>query len=434
MSEIITNSYTHAVAQNHFDNGKKYYYRIVDGQIQYKIDQSDWYLMNGPSQGGHIKRIAADNNRLFVMTSDNKLYWRCMVEDWASWVVFVLVALEIAAQNGGVIDDILWLFVGGDYTIEGESYLDFASYFHAYRMRTITSHDRRWNLLDRGIASDEVIDIAVGNWNNSVATYYVLLNSGKILYIDEEPIIKEWFEVKGDNKPTLDENSRICASHSVVAVTAGRKIHWIRIDAHNPDTCPFFAEINYTEVWHDIPNHKKVNHPGWHSIESPASQIDEFFIDVGCGAPWPIPGTDKSNPLTSLFYNIVKAFSEEIDEYRETHTECGIFGYIDPNDSRYNYPLCCVIKNGHDGTYKHALVPRPRSKAGLVSPPIWEDVEINPCLSFVGNVNTKEVHTLLCSRGNTMLRSHRRLYGTLEEAFADGYDGCFYCLRQYSER
>lgn len=432
MNEIISDSYFQAVAQNHFYYGNKYYYQIVEGKIQYKTSSSDWQSIANPRAGIEVKRIAADNNRLFVLTSDNKLYWRCMVEDAASWVIFMFILCEVAGQ--GVLDNLVWLLIGDDFTIDGVRYPDFASYAKAYRELTLISHDTRWNLLDKGVPGDDIVDIAVGNWNNSVVTYYVLLKSGKIHYTDEEPIISGWFEVKGKNRPILDENSMICASHSVIAATKGNKIHWIRIDAHNPDTSPFFSDINFSEVWFDLPGYKQANHPGWHSIDSPASEIAEFFIDVGCGVPWPIPGIDRSNPFTSTLYRFIKIFSEAIDEYRNTHTECGAFGYIDPSESRYNYPMCCVIKQRNNKKYNHIFIPAPRSVTENFQSAVWESVEVNPCLGYVGNIKTKELHTPLCRRGSKMYQQNRKLYDTLENAFAGGYDGCFYCLREYSER
>ncbi len=431
MTEYITNSYTRAVTRNYSDGSKKYCYRAVGGDIEYRAGLSDWQWIDGPAHGSQIKQVAADNNRLFVLTSDNRLYWRCVIEDSASWVIFVLKVLELAG-HASWIDELVFLGFGGNFTLDGQRYPSLSSFADAYRAWTLASHDTRWNRLDRGIAGDDIVDIAVGNWNNVVVTYYALMKSGQILYLDEEPIMKGWAEVKGEHKPALSQNSRICASHSVLAVIKGSEIHWIRIDAHNPDHWPFGPfDFNWTDVWYDLPFHRRENHPGWHSVQAPASGIDEFFIDVGCGAPWPVPGPHP-NPVALTFHALVEDVSEEIDAYRETHSEVGFLGNIDPNVSRSGYPFCCVIRQSSDGRYKHMLVPK--SVEDEIRSSVWEDVEMNPCLGFVGNVHTKELHRPLCSRGGRMNSSHRRMYDTLEDALQDGYDGCYYCLRQHDTR
>jgi hypothetical protein len=346
-------------------------------------------------------------------------------------VIFILTVLEIAGHASGA-DELVFLLFGDNFTLDGERYPSLSSFASAYRTWTLASHDTRWNRLDRGIAGTDIVNIAVGNWNNVVVTYYALMKSGELLYLDEEPIMKEWAKVKGDNIPTLDGNSKICASHSVVAAAKGSEIHWIRIDAHNPDHWPFGPfNFNWTEVWYDLPFHKRENHPGWHSIRTPGSGIDEFFIDVGCGAPWPIPDPHP-NPVALTFHALVKEFSEAIDEYRETHSEVGFLGNIDPNVPRYNYPFCCVIKQRTNGRYKHILIPK--SAEEEIRSSTWEEVEINPCLGFVGNVNTKELHGPLCSRGRGMNEEHRRMYDSIEDALEDGYDGCYYCLPEHNTK
>ncbi len=214
--------------------------------------------------------MAADNNRLFVQTTDNKLYWRCLKKDSANWVIFLYDVLKLPGL--GLADDLVWPLIPDQFRIiEGEEYSDLDSWADAYRSWVINSHDGRWNELERGINGDDIVDIAVGNWNNTVVTYYALMRSGRIMYLDEEPIMRNWMEVPGENRPSLNETSRICASHSVIAATKGREIHWIRFDAHQPDFFPFGPlSINWTEVWYDIPAsfYERANHPGWHSVEA----------------------------------------------------------------------------------------------------------------------------------------------------------------------
>ena len=52
MSEpIIANSFTQAVTQNHFDEGKKYYYRINTDNLQCKIGSGEWEWVPGLGAG-----------------------------------------------------------------------------------------------------------------------------------------------------------------------------------------------------------------------------------------------------------------------------------------------------------------------------------------------------------------------------------------------
>ncbi|MEW5949740.1 MAG: hypothetical protein AB1711_10080 [Thermodesulfobacteriota bacterium] len=428
MSEsIIANSFTQAVTQNHFDEGKKYYYRINADNLQCKIGSGEWEWVPGPYYRCRIKNVAADNNRVFILTAQNELYWRCLKEDSASWVIFLLTVLEIL--GAGIGDEFAWLLIGDNFKIEGERYPDLSTFANAYRTWVLETHDTRWNRLDRGINGDDIIDIAVGHWNNTVVTYYALMKSGRVMYLDEEPLMQEWAEVRGSNRPSFNQNSRICASHSVVAATKGEKIYWIRIDAHNPDHWPFGPfNFNWTEVWHDLPFHERENHPGWHSVEAPTSGIDEFFIDVGCGAPWPVPKPNP-NPLSLTIHGLVAGISEEIDEIRGTHSEVGFLGDMRPSLPRYNYPFCCVIKQSSDGKYKHLLVPRSAERE--IEFAQWEDVDLNLCIGYVANTNTKELHLSLCRWGKKIHLSNRTMYDTIEDALADGYNGCYYCLREY---
>ncbi|MEW6714217.1 MAG: hypothetical protein AB1306_03865 [Nitrospirota bacterium] len=441
MTEFITNSYTHAVTQNHFHGGQKYSYCIDGEQILCKVGLNDWMPIvqygDKKIKGSQVKRIAADNNRLFVLTSDNELYWRCMEIDTASWVIFLLDLLMIDGVLlilfGLGLAELIISLLTNCFNINGQWYPELTSYAAAYRQLSIESHDRRWNLLNKpGLPSDDIVDIAVGNWMSSVVTYYVLMkSSGKIFYTDEEPQVQKWYEVKGDKAPTFDENSRICASHSVVAATKGSNIHWIRIDAHNPEALNLGPlSFNFTEVWYDGDagrGLKRENHPGWHTIQAPTSDIDEFFIDVGCGNPWPLL---EANEWLEPFRDFV-ADGGELFEHREGHQECGFLTGMDASVSRYDYPFCCVIKQKTDEKYKHILVPRPKAGMVEIEPSVWEDVEINPCLGFVGNVEEKELHMPTCSRVLKMSRSHRKLYATIGDALADGYDGCYYCLPKF---
>lgn len=55
---------------------------------------------------------------------------------------------------------------------------------------------------------------------------------------------------------------------------------------------------------------------------------------------------------------------------------------------------------------------------------------------YIANKNPRclEVHKSECSQAKKMLQKHRVSYFFLDEALQDGYDGCWYCLRQFNHR
>ena len=106
------------------------------------------------------------------------------------------------------------------------------------------------------LANWSFIDIAVGNWNQTVVTYYALVKTDKgdvgLYFIDEEPVMKRWNRIPWPADATLDESSRIAASHSVVAVAAksngSGRLYWTRMDAHHPTVVDVWP-INWSEHW-----------------------------------------------------------------------------------------------------------------------------------------------------------------------------------------
>ena len=50
---------------------------------------------------------------------------------------------------------------------------------------------------------------------------------------------------------------------------------------------------------------------------------------------------------------------------------------------------------------------------------------------YVGNVDTKELHTPNCQWVAQMSESNKVYFSTIGEATSQGYNGCYYCLRQY---
>ena len=555
---ILTNSLTQAVTRNHFDGGKKYYYRIrKDGRLDYKIGSGDdWQTFDRKvnpyfkethpnSKINNIKNVAADNNRVFILTTDNQLYWRCFLEDSASWVLFIFKAAELIAEAD--FDDLIWsLFPEDVKKIEGTDYYEsgLKEWASAYRTWVEQTHipkegwnplvKRTWKKNDGEIEYDEfinkylfsmgaefeydlnqthwelivkpifktegfplsenatirkekddkwvitdgkkiyivkkedaklniyindndIIDIAVGNWNNTVVTYYVLVakpdESGnytyKIMFLDEEAIMPSWEDVPEQNMITLDKNSRICASHSVVAVTNGNKIHWIRYDAHTNLHIPFWP-LNWTEAWVGLPPQipydqlleyflneeppydidafmgplkdfknqflyppldvlDKANYPRWHTaVEAQTESICEFHIDVSLidGEPWPVPkpfvdwskgpiGAALSflSPAWQLYFRFA-LISAAIDVLRgKQHGDVGFLGE-NPIKPNCNYPVCCVIKSGDN--YKGFFIPTSTDVNSIE----WKD--INKSGSSGIWEKFKEGMAAICNRANNL--------------------------------
>ncbi|PWR75860.1 hypothetical protein ACKUB1_18340 [Methanospirillum stamsii] len=51
--------------------------------------------------------------------------------------------------------------------------------------------------------------------------------------------------------------------------------------------------------------------------------------------------------------------------------------------------------------------------------------------AFIANRDTGEVHRRVCEYGRKIKRINREYYCRLEDALAAGYNGCYYCLREY---
>ncbi|MFA7169554.1 MAG: hypothetical protein WC178_01740 [Candidatus Paceibacterota bacterium] len=52
-------------------------------------------------------------------------------------------------------------------------------------------------------------------------------------------------------------------------------------------------------------------------------------------------------------------------------------------------------------------------------------------ISFVGNSNTLEIHLPQCTWADAINLEHRVHFDSIEEAIAQGYNGCHYCLDKY---
>ena len=285
---ITNNSCERAVTTNYFDGRKRYAYRItkdlpgiMDGLLQFRIDDGSWTELALP-QGVFIDRVAADNNRVFVRTTDRKLYWRCLLEDSANWVVLLLELGKALGTTG--LKELLWNQIASNPDmkwIEDQEFADLALWSEAYLKWVPDTHNPKraappashpylkgfgWNSLEqRKLPSGfEIDDIAVGHWKDTVVTYYVLAHfttaagfkQTALFFLDEEPIMHSWEDVPDQGKDAgfllLDSSSRISASHSVVAAITGNKrpynLQWMRIDAHRPGHVDIWP-LNWTESW-----------------------------------------------------------------------------------------------------------------------------------------------------------------------------------------
>lgn len=55
----------------------------------------------------------------------------------------------------------------------------------------------------------------------------------------------------------------------------------------------------------------------------------------------------------------------------------------------------------------------------------------NTYAPYIANINSGEVHVRDCDWAHRIAQRNRVYYCTLEDAIADGYNGCYYCLREY---
>lgn len=503
---ILSCSYKHAVTRNYADDRRMYYYRVTDdAHLEHRIGSGEWWIAfstqsaekvnkawlktasNERDAIGPITRVAADSNRVFIMTADNRLYWRCLHEDSASWVLLVFVVAQVIgygdnalseaseqawnlinsipnfrewlgadssdAAPGELADKLIWsLFPDEMKHVEGLDChrTDLADWATKYREWVLNTHkpENGWNpLIERtwmlgngtevthedflsgtdATDSHQIVDIAVGNWHNTVITYYALTKSSngrmRIFYLDEEALMHSWKEVPKQETLRFYDESMICASHSVIAVTGRcpdsvdrKKIHWMRFDAHTNEHIPFWP-LNWTETWVDVkigpataddfPDGFDVsqphdmgpwseflelfppfgvfderNYPDWHEVDVPCKYLDELRIDVGFGTlPWPTPKPHVIGPFfsptgliqiaTSLawkVYILMCVVSSVIDTIRnQDRSDVGFLGEnpITPNTE---YPVCCIVK-GEQG-FKGFAIARSEDTAN------WEDLDV----------------------------------------------------------
>ena len=322
------NDATHATALNWMDAGRRYQYRIENGTLEMKCGDNAWERL--PLPGGRTPRmIAADNNRCFVLTDESELWWHCVKPDQAKWSIDIMrTAVELMALRpvfgDRLCEEIMPLLVRitdsvairaashkwlGEWrdsigshaywnakckalsqvvmnveplllkTGEGKSFTaqDYANWSRNAHREGAWSNLLSWRSGDstfhRGgnIPADSIVDIAIGHWNSTVVTMYVLA-LGKIWFIDEEIIQPEWKVIENwnakwailaneyhpiENSPyPLDTTCRIDASNSVIAVSRRSNdtsfIYWLRWDYHQKDDFVYWPLDWCEHAWHAV--------------------------------------------------------------------------------------------------------------------------------------------------------------------------------------
>lgn len=96
LSILPVNSSDYAVTKNWKDQGLIYQYRIHKGNIEMRRGNDPWAPLPLPRRQ-KPRSIAADNNRLFVLTKENELWWYCAKEDQSQWSIDIIkAAIEVA--------------------------------------------------------------------------------------------------------------------------------------------------------------------------------------------------------------------------------------------------------------------------------------------------------------------------------------------------
>lgn len=402
------NSDTFAVCRNWKDNGVVYQYRIKDKRLEMKRGDSEWVNLSLPQNMIPIK-IAADNNRCFVLTENKELWWYCVKEDQAKWSLDIMkTAVEVMALKEilgeGICSDIVMMLdkivettiketslgslLKNFYTVDtmltkeywaenckawaeialaidglllksGEgkpfSAKDYTEWSYKAHRKGAWSNLLKWEAngveFTRGknINIDSIVDIAVGNWNGTVVTMYVIAN-GKVWFIDEEIIHPQWKPIEQwnskwaviakeyhniENSPyPLDSNCRIDASNSVISILKNNNnethIYWIRWDYHQKDDFVYWP-LDWCE-------HK------WYDIKAPVNNVFSFSIRTNGTIDPRLDNTVWSVPAPAFtFHNYLPKAGYE-----------GIFGDVPPSQVSA-YPVDVFIKNSEDTTYHLSL-------------------------------------------------------------------------------
>ncbi|MEZ4469902.1 MAG: PKD domain-containing protein [bacterium] len=300
------------------------------GRLRYQRGAGAWVDFD-PQPPGPATHVAADNNRVFVRTADGRLHWTCLATDIASWVDYTFGVVQAFATTSATFNDLL-----GHVETEFAGQLDLATMLGAlhhvgdlwdggiapaapterralldqwlgrYRAWLVRSHTvpagalhGPWNTLARGVdpaagAVDRaaVVDIAVGHWHRTVVTFYLALPDGRVLYLDEEPMMPLWRVLPGSEDAAArqksglhaDPDAVLVASHSVLAILqpASKTVAWRRFDYHNPSDFKLWPLLNWTE-------------PGFTTRALPVAAPEAIALDAGFHGPggtrepWPVP-------------------------------------------------------------------------------------------------------------------------------------------------
>ncbi len=341
---LPVNTATYASTRNWKDNGLLYQYRITGNSVEIKRSDEPWQELQLP-ETLTPRILAADNNRLFVLTEDNQLWWYCVKRDQAQWSIDIMnTAVEVMSLkplvadtladvivpyltavtdtvacrvgknplfegwqdlcdggskifwnsacstwiNIGLSIDRLLLKSGGGESFTAEAYAEWSKKAHregAWTNLTKWSVGEETFIRGENVDPREIQDIAVGNWNGTVVTMYILAK-GEIWYIDEEIIHPEWKAIKQWNKKwsifakdyedignspfPLGRDCRIDASNSVISVTKpypdSSEFYWIRCDYHQKDDFIYWP-LDWCEH-------------AWYRVAYPSDSVTEFSINT----------------------------------------------------------------------------------------------------------------------------------------------------------
>ena len=319
------------------------------GSVEVKRGDAPWTPMIVPSSIIRIRKIAADNNRLLVLTADNNVWWYTMVDDVASWAEKVQLGTSVVDKKSAehalpwfqkLWNDFLVLFgfkplPAADAAQNSQQAKRYVNILEAYTVGVTTDQYKQWtaechrggtwvNLFEwrevkrKNIDRSKIVDIAIGHWPRTVSTVYFLLNDGSVYWLDEELIMPSWkkIEKKTDRWPStsdyymlrnqpqaLPATSKIRACNSVVCVSlptaTGTDFYWIRWDYHQKGDFIYWP-LDWCE-------------DGWHHVSSPCKDVVEFRFDThGDADPctgssvWHVPdatwGNSSGIPLVDGHY------------------------------------------------------------------------------------------------------------------------------------
>ncbi|MCA9527777.1 MAG: hypothetical protein KC549_15935, partial [Myxococcales bacterium] len=348
---------TFAASRNAFWTGIGAQYAVkidAGGRLRCRRGEGAWADFD-PQPPGAATHVAADNNRVVVRTADGRLHWTCLDTDIASWVDYTFGVMQAFATTSAAFNALLdqaqaeFAASLDVAALLGELYRvadlweggvapppptdrraligDWLGRYRAWLARTHTvpagALHGPWNTLGRGVeagAADlsTVVDIAVGHWHQTVVTFYAALPDGRILYLDEEPMMPAWRVLPGSEDAAArqaaglmaDPEAVLVASHSVLAVLQPRSktVAWRRFDYHNPSDFKLWPLLDWTE-------------PRWTTRPLPVRvpegiSLDASFHAAGGAHPWPVP---QPHPfLPAMQRRDEEALLQHLRDYQDT--------------------------------------------------------------------------------------------------------------------